>query len=301
MVAKHTIVIPTLANRPKELDRAITSLLTQHGNDAVPLVVVNGNRYDPGLLQHLRERRDIRFHQIDEPSVSGARYAGRKQIDTPYFGFLDDDDEYLPDALLIKHRRFETQSDVDVVVGNGWRWVGGKKCLAWRDAATIADSPADALVTQNWLASCGALFKTAAVGPEYFKSDLQYLEWTYLAFHLALTRKLSFVPEPTFIVHDTPNSVSDSDAYIKAQPAVLRHILELEMPQLIRKRLQRKLSTTYHNLSEHYRSRGMMGCAWRCHLRSILGIHGLLRHGLFTRKLLAFPPGASHRRENRQS
>ena len=296
MVAKHTIVIPTLANRPKELDRAIKSLLTQHGNDTIPLVVVNGNRYDPDLIQHLRKRKDIRFCQIAEPGIPGALLEGRKQVDTPYFGFLDDDDEYLPDALLIKHRPFETRPDLDVVVGNGWRCSAREMCLILQNTQAIETNPAAALMTENWLPSCGALFKTNSIGTEYFDCDFEYLEWTYIALNLSLTREISFVQEPTFIVHDTPNSVSKNDAYIEAHPKILRRMLELEMPPSIRKALQRKLSSTYHNLSEHYRRRGMMKCAWRCHLRSIMGVHGLLRHGLFTRKLLNLSPRALHRK-----
>jgi glycosyltransferase involved in cell wall biosynthesis len=291
MDCTFTIVIPTLAVRPKELGRAIASLLGQNGGKVVPLVVVNGDRYDPDLVQHLRQRRDIRFHQIAAPGVAGARYEGRKLVDTPYFGFLDDDDEYLPDALVLRFRQFETRPDVDVVVGNGWRVVACEKHLVWQDTEAIAARPDEALMNLNWLASCGPLFKTETVGPEYFDFDLQYLEWTYLALHLALTRKLSFVPEPTFIVHDTPNSVSDSDVYVEAHTTVLNRMLNFEMPLALRRKLRKKILDAHHNLSTHYRRRGPMSAAWKYHLRSMTGIHGLLRYGAYTRKLLVlFPP-----------
>jgi glycosyltransferase involved in cell wall biosynthesis len=290
MNCKFTIIIPTLAVRQAELERAITSLLGQTGVELVPLVVVNGDKYDPDIIRQLRQRRDIRFHQITPPGVAGARFEGRKQVDTPYYGFLDDDDEYLPDALAIRYRHFETRPEVDVVVGNGWRVVADKKQLVWGDAEAIADDPAYASLDLNWLASCSALFKTETVGPEYFEFDFQYFEWTYLAIHLALTRKISFAPEPTFIIHDTANSVSDSDAYVEAHAIMLNRMLDFDMLRSLRHKLRKKLSAAHHNLSEHYRYRGVMSAAWKSHLRSMSGIHGLLRYGLYTRQLVSLAP-----------
>jgi glycosyltransferase involved in cell wall biosynthesis len=77
MNCKFTIIIPTLAVRQAELERAITSLLGQTGVELVPLVVVNGDKYDPDIIRQLRQRRDIRFHQITPPGVAGARFEGR--------------------------------------------------------------------------------------------------------------------------------------------------------------------------------------------------------------------------------
>lgn len=286
---RSTVVIPTLGTRSKELKRAIASLSGQSARDVVPLVVINGDRFDPDLVQDLRGNRNIRFHQIATPSVAKARHEGRKLVDTPYFGFLDDDDEYLPDALQIKYRRFEASPDVEIVVGNGW-YGAEERHLAWEDTAVLAANPADTLMDANWLGSCSALFRTEAVGPEVFDFSFHYFEWTYLAMQLALTRRLSFAPEPTYVVHDTPGSVSKSEAYFEACPGMLGHILELEMPRPLRQKVQRKLLAAHHDLSEHYRRRGKMSAAWKSHLRSMADIHGLFRYGLFTRRLLAAAP-----------
>lgn len=286
---RSTVIIPTLGIRSKELKRAIASLSEQSSRDVVPLVVVNGDRFDRDLVQELRGNRDIRFHQIATPSVARARHEGRKQVDTQYFGFLDDDDEYLPDALQIKYRSFEANPDVEVVVGNGWHGAD-KRRLVWEDTAAIVANPADVLLDSNWLGSCAALFKTEAVGAEVFDFSFSYFEWTYLAMQLALTRRMSFVPEPTFIIHDTPGSVSKSESYFEACPAMLGHVLELEMPRPLRQKVRRKVLAAHHDLSEHYRRRGMMSAAWKSHLRSMADLHGLFRYGLFTRRLLAAPP-----------
>ncbi len=287
MDSRITIVIATLAVRQEELNRAIKSVLGQEGREAVPLVVVNGDTFDPDFVRQLRQRRDIRFHQIAAPGVAGARYEGRKKVDTPYFGFLDDDDEYLPDALAIRYRPFDTRPELDVVVGNGWRFVAGEKQLTWTDTAEIEADPAGSLMQVNWLASCAGLFKAETVGAAYFDPDIQYLEWTYSAFHLALTRKISFVPEPTYIIHDTPGSLSEDDAYVEAQSTVLERMLDFKMPPSLRRKLRLKLSNTQHGLSDHYRRRNATSAAWKYHLRSMAEIRGMLRYVLYTRQLLA--------------
>lgn len=286
MDCKFTIVIPTLAVRPKELERAIASLLEQNGGGVVPLVVVNGDRYDPELVEHLRQRRDIRFHYLEEGNLPKAIAYGRGKVDTSYFGFLDDDDVYLPDALAKRYCPFEMNPEVDVVVGNGWRESAGKKELIWTDITDIEADPAASVLDANWLASCGGLFKTDTVGTECFSAEIRYLEWTYLAFYLALTRRISFVSEPTFVVHDSPGSLSDSDAYVDGHSKVLNRMLELEMPRSLRNKLYNKLSDVYHSQSSHYLRRGVISAAWKCHLRSMVGIHGFLRYGLYTRHLL---------------
>ena len=287
MDRKCTIVIPTLGNRQKELERAVASLLEQTGGQAMPLVVLNGERYDGEFVRHLRQRRDIRFLQIDGSGVSRARYEGRLQVDTPYYGFLDDDDEYTPDALAIRFRPFETRPETDVAVGNGWHHVGMEKRLVWQDPAPIEADPAHVLMTMNWLGSCSAIFKTETVGPEYFDFDFQYFEWTYLALHLALTRKLAFTREPTFIVNNTPNSLSDSDAYGEAYTAMLDNMLTFDMPRSLRQMIRKRILAGHHNMSDVYRRRGVMSAAWKYHLRSLSGLHGLLQYGLYTGKLLA--------------
>ena len=290
MDSRFTIIIPTLASRPKELERAIASLLGQTCGKVIPFVVVNGDGYDPDLVQHLRETRSIRFLQITTPNVSRARYEGRKRVDTEYFGFLDDDDEYLPDGLRIKHDQFERRPDSDVVVGNGWHTAAGTKQLLWQDTAAIAVNPAEALISLNWLASCSALFKTQSIEAASFDFNFAYFEWTYLAMNLALKRIISFAPEPTFVIHSAPNSASDSEAYRKAYPDMLSRILEIELPRPLRCKLHRKLLAAHHNLSEHYRCRRIMSTAWKHHLHSMLGIHGILQYSLFTRRLLSISP-----------
>src|SRR5271156_2304964 len=97
--SKHeiSIIIPTLVavERTDLLMRAINSVLTDQGSTVVPIVVANGNRFAPEVLAALKSRRDIRYLYREEGDVVAARLAGRKLVDTEFFGALDDDDEFL--------------------------------------------------------------------------------------------------------------------------------------------------------------------------------------------------------------
>lgn len=176
-----------------------------------------------------------------------------------------------------------------VVYGNRYdpELVAGKSEQVWTDPAPIAADPAGCLLESNWLASCGAHFRSDTVGVESFNVESRYLEWTYLAFHLALTRKPFFTTEPTYVINNSPGSLSDSDTHVEAQVAALNRMLKFEMPQALRARLKCMISAASHDLSEHYRRRGVKSAAWKYHFQSLAGINGFLQYGGYTRELLA--------------
>ena len=53
--------------------------------------------------------------------------------------------------------------------------------------------------------------------------------------------------------------MSDSETYVEAHPTVLNRMLNFEMPQSLRNKLRKKLLAAHHNLSNHYRRRGVAG------------------------------------------
>jgi hypothetical protein len=99
--------------------------------------------------------------------------------------------------------------------------------------------------------------------------ELYYLEWTFLAFKLASTRRMVFVDEPTFCIYSTAGSLSKSEAYLLAEPVVLRKILALNLPKSVSLPLQFKLGRVHHNLAEYARRTGQLKLAWRHHIASL--------------------------------
>lgn len=284
---RASIIIPTTceAGRRASLLRAIDSITSDPQEPTAVIVVVNGDRFDPDLLALLRN--DRRLHVIYEPvgSVSRAQHIGRSAVKTAYFGFLDDDDEYLPGAVALRRSHLDLHPEADGVVCNGLRFDGKREEPYVDGFASIHENPALALARTNWLASCAALLRTERVGPEFFDERFRYVEWTLLGFKLTLTRRLDFLDVPTYRVNNTAQSASKSKAYVLAHVGVLEEVLRLPLPATVRAAVRRKLGSAHHTLSDVYRASGQGAPAWRHHLAS-LAYPGGMGYLSYTRRLL---------------
>jgi len=283
-----SIIIPTMASsrRADLLRRAINSVTGDSATKAIPIVVANGDDFDSAVLDGLKADRSIRFFYREEANQKAAIELGRREVETPFFGFLDDDDEYLPGALSARLAPMLVDPSVDAVVTNGYRMAGDQREEVIPDADAVTADPAGALMESNWLSSCGGLYRADSIGAEYFDPDIRYLEWTWLAFRLALERRLVFLPDATFVVNDTPSSLSKSAEYEDAIPEVLARMLAMEMPTRLRRKVRAKLSAALHDRSTYFLRCGEMADAWRHHARSLNAPSALLRYGLFTRHLI---------------
>ena len=283
-----TVIIPTLceAARRDSLLRAIDSLLGQSVAPAKIIIVVDGDLFDQILLEELQQRPDLEVCYQPEANVGAARHAALQLVDTEFFCFLDDDDEYLPDALSILLAVMTGEPEVDVAVSNGYKIVGGEEILVCANMPAIERDPIGSLAQYAWLTSCAGLYRTQSIGSEFFGAESRYLEWTYLAFRLALTKRIAFVQEPTYRIHDTPGSISKSEAYRRAGPEVLKEMLGFETSPTIRRALRLKYVDALHALSDHHRNSGEMGLAWAYHIRSLGVPTGFLRYLAYTRKLM---------------
>ena len=284
-----TAIVPSLceASRRASLMRAISSLLEQSGASVTPLVVVNGNRYDPGLLEELNKRDDLNVLYREKGNLPAAVRAGREHVSTPYFCFLDDDDEYLPGALSTRLAPMLRDSSVDVVVTNGYRSSDGKDTIVVSDFSIAQHAPLEGLLIQNWLASCGGLYRTAAVPPSMFDPDFRYLEWTLTAFKLALEYNVVLLDTPTYRIFDSPQSLSKDPAYRFAGVKLIDRILEFDMAPSVKRKLRIKKGRSLHGLSDHFLHQGDPTRAWKYHLASMTTPGGALQYGAYTRKLVA--------------
>ncbi|MBI3350403.1 MAG: glycosyltransferase family 2 protein [Burkholderiales bacterium] len=294
--ARVSIIIPTTceSKRRASLLKAIDSILAAADEPVAVILVVNGTRFDADLLESLRD--DDRLVVIYESvgSAPRAQRIGREAVRTEFFGFLDDDDEYLAGALTLRRAHLDAHPEADGVVCNGVRFNGEVETPFLTDFASIYPAPLLALAETNWLASCGGLFRTARVGEDFFDERFRYIEWTLLGFKLALKRHLDFVDVPTFKINNTPQSLSKSEAYELAHIDVLQEILRLPLPAPVAARVRRKLGAAHHLLSDFFRAKGQAGQAWRHHLSS-LRYPGGLDYLAYTRRLLwaIRPVGAS--------
>ena len=93
-------IIATMAapERAELVRRAVLSVRRGSELPVTIIVVVNGKRSDPELVDWLRRQPDVKLEIVAQPSLPNALLRGRELVRTPFFSTLDDDDEYLSDA-----------------------------------------------------------------------------------------------------------------------------------------------------------------------------------------------------------
>ena len=157
-----TTIIPTLceSGRRDALLRAVESVHQASVHPVRILIIVNGQRFDPDLVDLLQSRKDVEVIQIAEGSLTKAHLAGRQNISTEYFSFLDDDDEYLAGALDTRLALMCNNCAADVVVTNGYSNQAGNDRLTYSRFANISANPLYELFQENWLHSCNHLFRS---------------------------------------------------------------------------------------------------------------------------------------------
>lgn len=249
MTALVTAIIPTLAEakRQEGIHRAVASLrqAVTRPESLEILAVVNGQRHDADVIAWL-EREQVHVIRVAEASAPHAQRVGRQHVRTPYFCFLDDDDEYLAGAIDARLGAMSASPPPDIVVTNGWRHRDSQDETAFHELDGVERDPLLALFRENWLASCGALFGTERVGTEYFEDFHPFLEWTWLAYRLVSDgRSVRVLDQPTFRIHDTPGSASKSARYAGAELSLYERMLECVRREDVRRLLLRRIQNQW--------------------------------------------------------
>lgn len=287
--AEVTVIIPTVADerRGQTIWRAIDSAGPRSGAATRILVVVNGARFSPPLVEQLRRTPGVECIYVEQGSMPLALLAGRRLVQSEFFAFLDDDDEYLEGGLAVRREVLRGDGRAAFVITAGWlQTPDGQLPQGSLMAADIEADPLGSMLRENWVAtSASGLYRTSAVTAEDFAQMPSYLEWTYLGLRLTARLPFRFLDTPTYRRYDLPGTVSKSRAYHAGMVSALKASLQLPLPEDIRKALRRKLATAHHSLSEMFLNEGNRGAAWRQHLISLTQPGGLQFLG-YTRWLL---------------
>lgn len=284
-----SVIIPTTCEsaRAAGLMRAIGGLLDGQGVAVEVLVVANGARVDAQLLASLQSDSRLRVLRVEEGNVSVARHAGLLAARGAFFGFLDDDDEYLPAALATRLAAFEGRPEVDVVVTNGYEHERGvDRPLITLPAEELQRDLAASFLKQNWFASPAPLFRAASIDPALFAIPHRFFELSYLFFAL-LSKGCRFHWDAalTYRVHkDTAASASKSADFALAYPAFLESVAALPLPPALRQGLRRKYLSALNAQANAHLAAGRRGPAWRAHLKCLT--HGGWAYLPYTRRLL---------------
>lgn len=255
------------ASRGPSLLRAIHSVQKQTGVRAVPLVVVNGDQWNPALVNHLSRTRDLKMVRVDEAGLGSATACGRSLVGTPTYGFLDDDDELLPGALAAR-RDIMVRDEADLVVSNGFQPDGR---LTWDESNPPQVDPLRALAARNWLASCAGLYRTTSISLDFFDRNIDFQEWPLVAFRvITADKRVSFVDVPGYKL--TRGNSSLSTRPTKEQTATTIEVarrMAQEAPRPVRREFRQNLARHLQTAVEFCMERRQMQEAWRYQIEAI--------------------------------
>lgn len=256
--------------RGRVIFRALDSIQDQPHLDARAIVVVNGERYHPPLVDALKARPGVRVHYMRTASAGLAIAEGRKLVTAPYFMFLDDDDELVEQGLEPLARHLGAGA-WDVLITNGYFSSNGKLRPMYLDLMAHAIHPLRSLLAECWLCPGASVFRTESISSQLLEVERNYHEWTYVAFLLALAAKrIDFLDVPTVAYQDTTGSASKSLEYDEGALDLLEEMkTDPRVDAKTRAMMEQKYRNMLHNLAFRYWRQGMPGKAWRSHLRSM--------------------------------
>ncbi|MDT3670685.1 MAG: glycosyltransferase family 2 protein [Aromatoleum sp.] len=290
--AEVSVVIPTAASRTRSeaIRRCITSIRSSSARPIAIIAVANGTGMDAEVLEWLRSQPDVTVLTDTMPSAPNAARRGREIVRTPFFSFIDDDDEYLPGSTDLKLDALVRSPTADFVIANGYRNASQGEELLYDELESLAENPLHALFRKNWLASCNALFRSSSIGPEFFRDFHPYAEWTWLAYRLAVARKnAAVVDEPCCRVNETQNSLSQSAVYHDAYLSLFGRMLELAPDRSTRNLIREKMSGAWHEASTRALSNHRYVRAIAAHIQSLF-LPGGWRYFTYTRRLVPLWP-----------
>ena len=261
-----TVVIRTTgeAKRIPLLRRSIPSVLSQTDVAVNLVLVVNGTSFDAEFFRRAEDDARISVFYIDKRDSAIATTVGRSLVSGSFFSFIDDDDEFLPNALRSRIAYLLEDPAVDCLATNGYYFTHGTRRNIFPDVRMFHDDYVLPLLCgKNWMASNGATFRTRTVGQQYFENVSQHCEWTLIAFRIALQRRVRFVPDMTFNVYDTPGSSSKGASYVQGVAEMFALMLREEPPARYLPRIKREYTRSLHCACSYARMNGDWETAWR--------------------------------------
>lgn len=273
-----TVVIASLCDdaRSELLKRACESVRAMaDGLDYSILVVANGPRVSPGVLDWLAARSDVHVIRLRTGSHPLARRVGAEVADCEFLGFLDDDDELMSGTLAKKVEQFRQHPEVDVLVTDGLRINGPKETRIFPPPEARSSDLVETMMRTGW-GACALTLRTQNIDLSTFDTETRHLEWTLTTLRLASRYRFGFLDEPTYRYYeDTPNSLSKSAEHRLAAPQIWRQLSRCYAGTRYEDIVQRRLGRACHGASWEHACRGNLHEAWRLHYEALRSPGGL--------------------------
>lgn len=266
-----TVIIPTTAEESREnsLLNAINSINNQNEIPIEIILVINGKIFKKTLFESLIKRADLRVLYQEEGNLPKAIYLGVSNITTNFFCFLDDDDRYIENTLPERLKPLLEDNAIDYSVCNGFNVSGYEKHIRTTRFPQNQQDAAELILEENWLASCGGIFRKSSVPIQFFEEMPKYLEWTYLGFILSTTKNGFFLNKPGFMVYESKISISKSAEYSIGMIQSFEKIIAIA-PNNISHKIKTKQGKMLHDLSSYFLLKNQLKNAVKFHLLSLL-------------------------------
>jgi glycosyltransferase involved in cell wall biosynthesis len=212
-----SVVIPTY-RRPHLIGRAVSSILRQTVSDLEVLVVIDGT--DDGTRAAVDSLGDPRAYVIETQQNQGpatTRNIGVRHARGDYIGFLDDDDEWMPEKLntqlqLIRDRELTGEFLVSCrVLANptyGSPFIVPQHL--YQDGQDLSDYLMDVhgSFKRGYIAAAAILLPRSLALRVPFPDDM-FEDWSWLFLCVVRDRvPLLTCPEPLYVYHLDPGAVS---------------------------------------------------------------------------------------------
>jgi hypothetical protein len=264
------------------------------GYDYSIVVVANGPRVSPNVIDWLGKRPDVRLIRLRSGSHPLARRVGAELADSEFVAFLDDDDELMPATLGRKIAYFREHPDVDVLVSDGLRVAGGTLTNILPAREVRSADFIETLMMSGW-GACALTIRARNVDLSAFDAEFRHLEWTLTTLLLARKYRFGLLDEPTYRYYqDTPDSLSKTSEHTLAAPEIWRRLRRVYAGTRYEPAVRRRFGSGCHSAAREYLRLGMLRDAWRLHLESFL-TPGRLAYVPFTARLLLAQFGAATR------
>ncbi|MEO8132503.1 MAG: glycosyltransferase family A protein [Betaproteobacteria bacterium] len=274
-----TVVIATLCEdaRSELLKRACDSVRAMAGDhDYSIIVVANGPRVSSSVLEWLATRMDVRVIRLRSASHPLARRVGAEMADSEFLGFLDDDDELMPDTLGRKIAHFRQHPEIDVVVTDGFRVNGSTETKIFPPPEARCADLVETMMHAGW-GACALTLRMENIDLSVLDAEFRHLEWTLTALQLARRHQFGFLDEPTYRYYETtPHSLSKSPEHNLAAPEVWRRLSKGYAGTRYDASVRRRHGVMCHDASWECARQGRMREAWRLHVESLRALGGMV-------------------------
>ena len=200
-----SVIVP-LYNKEKFIRATINSVLQQTYKDFELIIVDDGSTDDSASVVKAIKDPRIRFVQKLNEGVSVARNTGIKESNGEWLLFLDADDELAENAFahFVEYAVLHQTTDVFIAEEES-----GLISYQYHNAKQISNP-----LFLSWCAKLyarpGALFIKNSASYELYDERMSFYEDHWFMINVLKNNVAMVIPVPTVVIHDDPNSLSQS-------------------------------------------------------------------------------------------